>query len=602
MDELESNQIKPGLSDNLSSYNVQTTVSQEKEGIFTGKERREDKAKPILESSKQLSIGQVETLESENKFSADKVLPANIDRQLIQESAIQTAQVFSNSKEQPFSSAPVKSDQTQVDLIQSQALCTSEALLNDKEQHLKKPKSKSEKVAYNFEKNQNLSVQETLILQNDQRLDQQLKPKSNKADLQLQSNQAIQSSEILPNEKENSKDFKRKLKTKRLTPLISTKEAVIIKQVESEESKVDFKKGKLESEKISPVIDTLEPLQVSKPNSMESLKKHKKTVKVAEQADFTFLENINVEIGVVKSASTIEPFILEKKDLSTRGEVNLADKKAIQEHKSLVLEKEQHLKSDKAQPGQASKDLPIENAVVVSLNERIDSSFKFDEKKPKKSKASRDLSESRLKLVEIKHLQVGGSVENIKQDLTRDKACVNLNERLTVQVSDDKHLEKESVLALPKVKRKSIKDRRILLKGRSLSVERNMVLNKEELLELPKVLPAKAQHQLIFANLIEQQTQKTLQSSQDFAATPIKLRKASISLSNLHSLQVDQINYAESEKDLRPEQTQTDKILPINIGGVLNSAGSQTILTGYNLKKSGKFFDEHLFLMPDSKF
>lgn len=590
VDELKSNQIKPELSENLSSYNVQTTVSQEKEGIFTGKERREDKAKPILDASKQLSVGLVNPLESVDKFSADKIAATNIDKQLIQASAIQTAQVFSNSKEQPFSSTPAKSDQSQVDLVESQALCAIETQLNDKEQHLSKLKSKSETVTYNFEKNRNLSVQETLILQNDQTLGKDLKPKSNKADLQLQSNQALQSSETLTNEKENSKDFKKKLKTKRLTPLISTREAIIIKQVESKDSKIDFEKGKLESENISPVIDTLEPLQISKPNSMESLKKHKKTVKVAEQADFTFLENINVEIGVVKSASTIEPFILEKKDLSTRGEFNLADKKAIQEHKSLILEKEQHLRSDKAQPSNASKDLQVDNAVIVSLNERIDSSSKFEEKKAKRSKASRELSESRLKLVEIKHLQVGGSVENIKQDLVQDKASVNLNERLTVQVSDDRHLEKESELTLPKVRRKSIKDKRILLKGRSLSVERNLVLNKEQLFDLPKVSPAQADHQLIFSNLIEQQAHETLQSAQDFTTKPFKLKKASVSLSNLHSLQIDLAKCAESEKDLRPEQIQSDKVLPISIGGVLNAVGSQTVLTDYKSKPSGKSF------------
>ena len=589
VDEVKSNQIKPDLSDNLSSYNVQTTVSQEREGIFTGKERREDKAKTVLDASKQLSVGLVSPLESVDKFSADKLPAAQIDKQLIQASAIQTAQIFSNSKERPFSAAPVKSDQSQVDLIQSQAVCTTETQLNDKEQHLDKPKSKSESIGFNFEKNQNLSVQETLILQNDQKLAKDLKPKSNKADLQLQSNQAVQSSEILTNEKEHSKDFKKKPKTKRLTPLISTKEAIIIKQVESKDSKIDFKKGKLESESIAPVIDTLEPLQVSKPNSMESLKKHKKTVKVAEQADFTFLENINVEVGVVKSASTIEPFILEKKDLSTRGELNLADKKAVQEHKSLILEKEQNLKSEKAQPSNASKDLQVDNAVIVSLNERVDSSTKFEEKKTKKSKASRDLSESRLKLVEIKHLQIGGSVERIaKPDLAQDKASVNLNERLTVQVSDDRHLEKESALTLPKVRRKSIKDRRILMKGRSLSVERNVVLSKEEVLDLPKVSPAKAQHQLIYSNLIEQQAHETLQSAQTFTSKPFELKKASVSLSNLHSLQIGLTSCAESEQDLRPDQVQRDQVLPISIGGLLNAAGSQTVLTDYHTKPSGK--------------
>ena len=293
---------------------------------------------------------------------------------------------------------------------------------------------------------------------------------------------------------------------------------------------------------------------------------------------------------MVKSASTIEPFILEKKDFSTRGELNLAGKKAIQEQKSLVFEKEQQLKSEKTASSQASKDLQTENAVIVSVNEQIDSSSRFDQKKPRKSKASRDLSESRLKLVEIKHLQVGGSVENIKQDLVQDRASVNLNERLTVQVSDEKHLEKESLLTLPKVKRKSLKDKRILLKGRSLSVERNMVLSKEQALDLPKIAPAKAEHQLIFASLIEQQAQETLQSAKDFATKPVKLKKASVSLSNLCSLQVDVTNYAESEKDLRAERLQTDQVLPISIGGVLSSAGSQSVLTGYDSKQSGELF------------
>ena len=591
MDELKSKKAKSDLSENLNSFNVETTMTQEKEGIFTGKERREDKAKPILESLKQLNIQLVNTLETADKFSQDKLIDQKVDKKLISKTEyIQTTQIFSNNKESTFEIASVKEDQSTVDLIESQALCTSETQLNDKEQDLKKLKSKKEKLNFNYERKRNLNVQECMILQNDQRFDKDIKPKSNKADLQLQSNEALQSSEVLTNEKENKSDFKKKMQRKRLTPLILTKEAVIIKQVESKDLSVNFEEGKLELEQIAPVIDTLQPLEISKPNAIESLKKHKKTVTIAEQADFNFLENIGIEIGVVKSASTIEPFILEQKDLTTKSEFNLTDKKAIQEQKSLILEKEQQFESDKQLASNASKDLFIDNAVIVSLNEKIDTTTKFDQKKAKKSKASRDLSESRLKLVEIKDLQINGSVDNLKEQIKEEKASLNLNENLSIQVCGDRHLEKELELNLPKIKRKSIKDKKVLLKSRSLSVERSMILNKEETFDMPKIKLAKAQHQLISSsNLIEQEQQEILQSTQDFKSQPLKFKKASVSLSNLYSIQIDQTKYAESEQNLNLKSFETTKLLPINICGQLASADSQSILTDYNLKLLGKF-------------
>lgn len=592
---LNVDQSKPTLvtknfSDNLNSFNVQTTITQEKEEIFTSKEPKEEKARPYLESSKQLSIELVDTLETIDKFKKNELVAQKIKKELIPKTEyIQTIQVFPNSKESKFETISTKKGQSQVDLIQMQAICTNETQLNDKEEELKKLKSKQEKLNFNYERNENLSVEEHLVLQNDQQFSKEFQPKTNKANLQLQSNQAIQSFEILANEKENKKDFKKKLKTKHLTPLISTKEAVIIKEVESKDSSIDFEKGKLSVEQVMPVIDTMEALEISKPNFIESLRKQKKTVTISEQADFSLLENLNVEVGQVESVSTIEPFILGKENLSTQGELNLTDLKAIQEHKSLILEKEKQFKCDEKSVSNASKDFLIEKAIIVSLNEKVDSTEKFSREKTKKSKAHRDLSESRLKLCEIKDLQVKGSVENLENDiLAKEKAILNLDENLSLQIIRDNHLEKESELNLPKIKRKSIKDRKVILKSRSLSVGRNLVFNKEESFNIPTVTSAKAQHELVYSNSIEQQQQDFLQSTSDFKSKPFKHKRASVSLGNLYSLQINLTNHVESEQNLDVKSFETTKILPIGICGSLNAAESKTVVTDYKPQATGK--------------
>lgn len=599
VNDLKTKKIKTDLSENLSSLNVETTIPQEKEYIFETKERKEVKAKPNFESLKQLNIQLVNTLEVADKLSKEKVIDQKVDKQLIQENAIQTIEIVSNTKEQTFKSKPVKFDKSQVDFIQFHSVCASEISSNDREQNLKQFESKVEKLGFEIEGNRNLNVQECLVLQNDKRFDEDFKATINKANLEMQLNKSIQSSEVIVNEKENEKDFNKKYKEKRLQPSITTKEAVIIKQVESKDSSVDLKEGKLELEQIKPVIDIMEPLEVMKPDFIESLKKHKKTVTISEQADFTFLENLNLEVGLVKSASNTEPFILEKKYSETKGELNLSDKKAIQKHQSLIFEKEGQFKPDKKLVSNASKDLQIDNALIVSQNEKIDTSLPFEKVKVKKSKASRDLSESRLKLIEIKDLQIKDSLKDLKQqELTKEKAILNLNENLSVQVSKDNYLENESKLNLPKPKRKSIKDKKVLIKSRSLSVERNIILNKEKIFNIPEIYSAKAQHELISSpNLIEQRQQELLQSVEDFKSKPLKFMNASVSLNNLHSLQIDQNNIAESEQNLVIKPLETTKILPLNVCGVLKSAESLSILAGYNLKPKGKFCNNnHYFL------
>lgn len=590
--ETKSKYITPSLIENLASLNVETTNLQEKEREFTSKEKHKNKAKTNLESlTKQLNIELVNPLESIDTFKREKYKDEKIEKQFIKETTIlQTTEIVPNSRETHFKTSPLEEAKSQIDLVESQAFCTSVTHFNDKEQVLKKLESKSEKINLDYEKNSILNIQENLILQTDDKLKKGKTPKENKADLSLQASKAFQSLEVVTNEKEDRKDFKRKVKTRHLTPLISTKEAVIVKQVDYKDSSIDFEKLKLEEEKIAPTIDSLEALEISKPNSIENLRKQKKTVTIKEQADFSLLENISLEVGLCKSASTVEQFILEKKDLSTVGELNLADKKAIQESKSLVLEKENKLKIEKNQLSNATKELLADNAVIVNLNEKIDSTQSFDTKRTKISKAKRDLSESKLKLVEIKDLQVNGEAESFKEHLNKEKANLNLNEKLSLQVFDTIQLEKELELKMPKYKRKSIKDKKILLKSRSLSCERKLVFDKEEVIDFPKVFLAQAQHELIPSNLIAQQQRDLLQSVENLKIKKLKPKKASISLNNLCSLQIDFTNLNEIEKELNLKPTESTKILPLSICGLLNSADSQTIFTDYKTQKSGKFF------------
>lgn len=294
------------------------------------------------------------------------------------------------------------------------------------------------------------------------------------------------------------------------------------------------------------------------------------------------VEQVNAQLGPGKLKS--------KKEKPCNATLKSTKKKLVLKNTIQQLEHTQPLTSETI--SQARGDLKAigQTTVCSSQNQILENESVCKITKPEKSRANRDLSESRQQSIQISgvnQLDTSGSLEIDKQD--KKTATLSINPDTGVQVCEKVPLESESRFEPEKISARTASDSKRIDTKLEFQIKDVRPLEHLEKLETDQANKVTANVDLINRNALVGKDVLPLQSSEEFRTTTSESR-AKPGYVDQRSLQVQESKENEKEALFKTKKPQKQRLFPTQSAQQVGLIESTSMTNEYQgVQKTGGF-------------
>lgn len=547
----------------------------EKETSLPFKKEQEKKSNISICKSKCMDVSIQNELDSETSFLPVVLKEKNVCIDLIHQKPLVVETSQSNIKEKHFTSDDVKTNICQTDIISNQSTVVSETFSSTKENELKIQKPIESHANIEQLNKKSVEISEEIPLDTIKEFDKSDELIENASMNLVATENILNIQQNIVNENEKIK-LSDKPKKKKLSISVMSKEAVIVKQLDSCQQEKEFEKSKSPKTEIVEQNFVLEKAkQISKIESFGVLEPFKSAQVEKKNVEITLSTNKTVNVSEtevlnkesVKSeekplCNHIEPKLIESSALEVcqteeqfnKREFIVTTKLPVEAHSKLVpkysvsksseqlYEKESNLKEQVPKLSEVSQSMIPSFSLNVYFDEPKEKETKLNKKTLNVKNAIKKSVTKKQNSLEVQDILSTEQVKTFEsKPLEKQQAGLKLEEIESISVSLQQPNDKEQVVELKKPKFEAAKKRFEFRKSKSLAVQKAESLEKENqfIVQKPKLAETKEKFETF--NSSTQEQYYSLDSVDDFVSEPISLKTGNLSIEKYLPNEIDHI-------------------------------------------------------------
>lgn len=459
---LEDQAIEKELIRKHASFNVDDKVLLEKEDHFGSEDLKESSAKQDLTFINLPTNFKQDFLEDQKDFEIEQKLPSQAKTDILFNESSNVTEIVLSLKEQQFITSQPKSEEADQDLIPRKSINIKSSLPLQSLKPFDSEKTSHSTATTDLEVNRNI-----LLI-----------------------------GDSGSNENETEFELKKPKKIKKL-PKFLTKEAIVVKQIETSDLEDQFNVIKNEEKNASKSLLPFESVQVKDDNVNE-----KETQFFTEPTTTSTLDNRSIERH---SAISVQQTLSQRKEIDFEilqnpeetASIDVIGQKVSSVKSDNLLEKEKDFSVQKPKQDSATKNLTFKKALQSSQATGLVKESEFRDK-IKKKKTKPKLDESSLISCEVTSVTTVENSELFKTEPSKPgSAKLNISESEAVQIEYKVHNDKENRIECDQKQPSNAKLNKELRKGRPLSIERHQTFMKEDILKPDEIKKQMANQELV---------------------------------------------------------------------------------------------------------
>lgn len=308
------------------------------------------------------------------------------------------------------------------DLIPSEAKTVNEIMISAKEAQFERKLPKEDFGSQDLVLQRSFQLKENIPLVKEKNLDSKAKAAEFSASLNLEtvSNQLIVDSRHL-NEREEKLKPKKPVKKNKLRASISSKETVIVRQIDVNYKETDFERKPLDLEKSQSDIVPHIALCTYHHSSNEKEQPRKSEVFALDKADSSIGENIALQVRSTDEQTDLAKFKAPRID-ENQATVALQQTKHLAQGEEMPLESESSFSGRKLTPHSAKEALIAGKPISESLNiTNLEKENLLPLDTHSAEKAISALSDQHYRSIEVEELNSSDNVKRIDQPVVTDR-------------------------------------------------------------------------------------------------------------------------------------------------------------------------------------
>ena len=484
---------------NLVVSDIQT--SENVQG-FRGKTAPSDQAieKELFRKNLNLDVSSALILETEQKLDSESIKESSAKPDLTFISVPLSFQQGLLENKQDFEVEAKSPSHVKSELLISESSNVTEVVSSQKEGHFSSFQPEGDEAEQSLVFTKSINIKSPLPLQGLTPFDS-VKAVSSSATSDLELNKNIL---LVKDTKSSENEIKFEIykpkKVKKL-PKFMTKEAIVVKQIDTGDLEDRFSPDKVDEKSASQLLLPHESIQVkdSSVNERESSFDRK-------QVCTSTLDNRTIE---KHTAVQVQQTLTQSKEIGfevlqrpeENASVDLVDQRASSVKSDSLLEKERDFVTEKVKPDSAKKNLTFKKAFQTSQTTDLVKESTFTEK-VKKKKTKPKLDDSALISCDVKTVVTVEDSGLFKTKKSKpDTAKLNILESEALQIAYTDQNDKESLVPADQTQPSSAKLNKELIKRRPVSVERKQTYLKESILKPDEIKSQVASEELVCSDV-----------------------------------------------------------------------------------------------------
>lgn len=560
------------------AHSTEKINSNEKESDLVQKIEQQKKLSITVQENRSLDVQLQNELASETAFTPLTVEQRAVSVDLVSQNAASIEQNELNLKEGRFLPGKIQMETCETQLIANKSAIVSEIVSSGIEDQLKirKPTESSASLEQLNEKS--LQISERLKLETVGKFDKPVDLTTN-ATSDLITTSALNIQQNIINENESHKSVQ-KPKKKKLRVSILTREAVVVRELDSCQQEDQFTVSKLpKSENIDQSVTPKQAKQISSVNVLDSVKDVRPESVSSKSAEVDLLPNRSVSVSETSVLSkedlkidsklvsnTIRPQLIEstalqisetneqqnENDLSiptkapTAASMNLIDSRVISKSVEQLCEKESKFSTDKPCLAESSQSTVPNLAFNVSTDQQGEKEGQLEVQPLAIKKAKEKLVDKKQSSLEVQENTLGESVKPFESTPVNEQHVeLKLEQSESVSVSLQQTSDKERPVDSKKPKLEAAKKRKEFRKSRSFGVLKTDSLEKEDHLTIQKPKLADTKESVEWFSSSTQEQYYSFDTVDEFMPEQVSLKTGSVTIEKFVSNETDQIQPGE---------------------------------------------------------
>ena len=522
--------------ENLEAIRVSENQSLQKDEEFSSLKIRKVKGvKKLPNQHKNISITELRIHGStENLATLKEGTKANLNLiEQIPGLGVQFNELLSNLNEIKPETPELR--RASSDLIPIEAKTVNEILVSSKEEQFERKLPKQDVGSQDLVPQRSVQLKENVPLVKEQKLDSKAKAPEFSASLNLETagNQLIVDTTQLSEREEKLKPRK-PVKKNKLRASISSKETVIVRQIDVNYKETDFKPTPVDVEQSRSDIVPHIALCTTHHSSNEKEQPHKSEVVASGQADSSIGESIALQVRSTDEQTQLGKFQAPKVD-ENQATVALQATKHLAAGEEIPLESESTFSGSKLTPASAKEDLiagkPVNESLNITNLEK-ENLLPLDTHSAEQAKSA--LSDQQYRSIEVEELSSSDNVKRIDQPhVPSDSASIKLTDSTPLEIRQQETLESKRDFTVPQLNEQQSTCEQVLNQQRSFSVEHKTILNREEKLAPDTTKSFEASGTIELSEMPTTSEQELLENEQRFESDLPKGKKAVPKLNDL---------------------------------------------------------------------
>lgn len=586
----KANQV---LTELKSSFHVEDRILQNQTTDLKSERWKDERAKPDLIGQCSLNVDFNETINTLNELvDSKKIKPVQSEMNLVTQETLQLHEIV---KDENLSKLTLEKNafenKASSDLVTMRSALCSKQTAQEKEkgflQDLKPDiKTATQDLilieAINVGQNQTLQEEEGLNLKDlNESKNATKKLEMGHRSLSIDFKIADEKEGLLENEKLNL--FKGNLN-------IEQEQAICVRSISSQQNEQNLEQEKLEFENATSNIISTRMVNINQILSFEKEDQMKKSDQELSNAKKS-IENLNALMVQQINPQFSTGKLKSKKEQPCKANLKSSKQKIARKDVNQQLEHEEIFEKELINKEKCDFKRIKQKSICALQNQILESESLYENERPKKSIASRDLSEQRQQSILINKSDQLDTSENLDmKTIDIKKASFNLDQEVSLQVIQGTLLESEKTFKLNKLETKQAIDKKIIELKQGIQVKDIQLMDNLKQVEMDKISDAKANFKLIDQQAIIKKDVLTFQSSKDFKHE-VEENQIKFDYVSQKSLQISEDRGSEKESSFDTKKPKMKKIYPIQFAEQIKLGESTSISNEYHgVQEKGKLF------------